>query len=740
MSVEITPIHFRDLISNQINKSLNILKKEIKQQAYKALFAHYAKIANDNKKEVVHKSSNKFADHIAKELTNGDSGISQVLQVISKQMDIYNDITTTEEQRQKSKKLIESNIDKINSDVTIKVNTFLEKIKNSIDYQIFKFAQLTSLKGVGWKTISDLYLSVESNQSSDLDYVQGFLEYEIFLREANQNQCLWLTHNELVKPLTEIINDGLDTYDPHEVKRVANKTIDAVLNNETYVKKIRTSSIAQSEPSYASNIIYNQFYQFFEQISERVKKVEPLFNVDDDTSILDSIIKEVEEENGFDFTIQQKQAIYASCQHSIFSLTGLAGTGKSTAVKAITRIYEKLGFMENEIFGTSFTGQATYNLRQSVGLASSQCATMHRWLMCNQFLSKEHLPVPSADDVKVIIIDEFSMVEVDLINKTLNMLKDNQKVRIIFVGDIGQLPSINVGFAYDFTESEIGQQIELTDIVRQGSDSIIPEMANDVRSGIDHNTLSDEMYRGQNFRFLSRIGQSKMIETATKAYTSYETRGIGKLEDVQIIANTNNIVNNINQEVQASRLRSECLSRDNFLYNDLSDEFFYINDRVIIVKNTVKHVDGENKTIFNGAKGNIIDIEFRNLNPFSEDTHETHTIGDLISITIQFDSDELGTIKFDSEDGITRYMKLAYATSIHKSQGSTIKNVIMVVGRADMLNSAQLIYTGMTRTSNTLTLVSSANTIKSAIQYDAYAKARTIYQDVIKELNQQTVN
>ena len=118
------------------------------------------------------------------------------------------------------------------------------------------------------------------------------------------------------------------------------------------------------------------------------------------------------------------------------------------------------------------------------------------------------------------------------------------------------------------------------------------------------------------------------------------------------------------------------------------------------------------------------------------DDEFSHRIGNLISITIAFDNDDLGTIEFELNSGITRHMKLAYATSIHKSQGSTISNVIMVVGRADGLNSAELIYTGLTRTSNTLTLISSANIIKKAIDYSNYANARTIYQDVIKSINQ----
>ena len=154
-----------------------------------------------------------------------------------------------------------------------------------------------------------------------------------------------------------------------------------------------------------------------------------------------------------------------------------------------------------------------------------------------------------------------------------------------------------------------------------------------------------------------------MVNMASRSYLIYEDRH-QQLENVQIIANTVNIVQNVNETVQALRYEHQRLQQNNYLYNDLTDEYFYVNDRVIIVKSLVKENDGEIKSIFNGAKGTITDIEmFDDMMMFDDDLSENRTIGDLASITIQFDDDDIGTLTFTHEEGITRYMQLAYATT-----------------------------------------------------------------------------
>lgn len=737
---DITILTFKDVVTKAINQSLKYIKDSIKASSNQYLHQSYDVYVQENKKESFEKNIQTISRAIARDITEADSGVSQMLQALDKYVETYNNITSTKYERTQAEEHIEEYVKKINEEIFSETKYMVNQITEGIDYHVFHFETLIKIKQIGWKTLSQLYLSLKDNTSSDEPYVQGYLEFEIFRHEAMTNQKLWLTYSEIQKPLFEIINEGMETYDVHEIRTIANQTIDTILNNENYVKHVKMSTIQQEEPCYASATLYQDFYDVFNDLTYKVNSVPPIIgDSEDDIERLDEIIREVEVENGFDFTLEQKQAIYASCQHSVFSLTGYAGTGKSTSVKAIVRIYEKLGYAPDEIMGTSFTGLATYNLRQSVNLDASQCATMHRWIICNEFVPKNLRPVPSFEDVKLLIIDEFSMVGLELMKWALSHLKYNHDIRILFVGDIKQLPSITLGFAYDFVRSDIGQQIELTQVVRQGEDSIVPLMANKIRESRFHHTLADENYRGSHFRFLSRSEYDNMVHTTVKSYLAYE-RKYNSLSDIQIIANTNGLVMNINQHIQEQRLANETLTTHNYLQDLNGETKFYINDRIMIVKNMIIASENDKRLqIFNGAKGSIQDIELKNESEsfLGIDREENHFFSNLKSITIQFDSDDLGTQTFKLQSDITKYMRLAYATTIHKAQGSTIPNVIMVVGRVNSnLNSTELIYTGLTRTSDTLTLISSANTIKKAVSLSGYANARTIYQDVIKSINQ----
>lgn len=746
----IKTVTFDDVKSTQMNKTLNKLKKNVYMYMYDKLYEHYLPIAKEDTQKDLEQSLRRISDAISKDITDGNSSISQKMFAIAKYMEVYLGSSNSAKEQDSAESKIEDLLRKINESLEDDMVTSMISIKDFIHVNIFNPQVITTIKGVGWKTASTLYLSINGNSSSDIPYVKVYLQYEVFEDEATRKQRLWLTHDEISKRLKPVINDGLDTYDVHEVKRIFDNVIDKVLNDDKIVVKVKLSSLGINEPAYASALYYNQFYTLFDSLNKRIHQSDSL--VSDDyvrSGALDVIIHEVEEELGFSFTIEQKQAIYASCQNSVFLLTGLAGTGKSTSVKAIIRIYEKLGFPPSSILGTSFTGQATYNLRQSVDLLSSQCSTAHRWLACNNYLPSDvELSVPRFNEVKLIIIDEFSMVSLDLMNQILKGLSDNESVKILFVGDIGQIPSIDVGFAYDFLMSEIGQQIELKEIVRQKSDSIIPEIANDVREGHVHDALLNEKYRGKNFRFISKVGVEHMAHQAMKAFISYESKYPDNVGDMQILTNTLRITNQINDYIQNERSKKGKLDNYNYMYDPNLDRYFHVNDRIVVRRN-INIVDEheESKIVFNGAKGYIksidFDIEPNQLALMYKDVYSSetasHEFANVEAVEIEFDNEDLGTIKFPVNSGITRDIALAYATTIHKSQGSTHEHTILVIGRAEMLNSSQLIYTGITRTSKTLTLISSPNIIKDSVSVDAYRNARTIYQDIIKSINKNSV-
>lgn len=724
----------------KLNRSINHLKKRLSQDVEKSLIHHFDDDFKSEYRDDAYQVLRTVARVFTNEIFSNEGSVIQMLHATASKIEDYEahhqDQTSDGINKQKLRSQINRYVDNINDVIEESRVSFESRFIDMIGHQHLDFKSLIQLPQIGWKRISTLYQAILGNSISDVEYIKAYVDNEVLLKSAEQDQKLWLTKEEIENVVESMVYSGLGHTDDDlkTIHQKVDETLEKVLNDENLVHPIYRST--QAPKAYAHAYYYEMFYDLFNRIKARINRTTPLVENSRDLHNLDVIIREIEKENGFDFTLEQREAIYGACQNNVFSLTGLAGTGKSTAVKAIVRIYEKMGVQKDEILGTSFTGQATYNLRQSVGFNASQCATIHKWLTCNQHLDKESRGVPSYDDLKLIVIDEFSMVSLTLINKLLIQINDNDDVRILFVGDVGQLPSIDISFALDFIASEINQQIELQKVVRQKDDSIIPVMANEAREGRVHDSMVDENCREKNFRFLSRTGYDNIIQTSAEAYLRYISKNAQS--DIQVLTNTNRLVNMINQKVQSlllkqtNKLDETCYFVDNISQNKRS---YYKGDRILITKNMM--ING--KSIFNGAKGFITDIEFDS-QPLmmQEQTDEfEYTLGDVKSITIDFDSLGLGCMTLlPAESHILSNITLAYASTTHKAQGSTIRDVILAIGRAEKLNSRQLIYTGLTRTSNTLTLVSSPNIIKKAIDRDVYNNARLIYKDIIKQLNQ----
>lgn len=743
--MEFPKITIQDVKSNDINKALKKAKKRIFVIINDAIITSLRDNVTfrQDQTEPVEMFAKTVANEHASNLLNGDNSVSQMLMVAFDHIESASDPSVETDEQEKERERAEDLISDVNQEIKTSTQNAIDLVTMSVygnEDNRFDFDKLLKLHGVTWEKVSNLYKAIDENLVSDIEYAKAFIKHEVSVKRAENKQELWLTHKEIRDSLMEEVVESV--YDDRpQPKQYLDDLIETVVSDETILKPVDLSTMHLDEKGYANAKYYDEFELLFSSLSERVNHSNPLISKHDDLDKLSRIIEEVEMKNGFPFNIEQKEGIFAACQNSVFSLTGLAGTGKSTSVKAIVEIFNYLyrNDPHARVMGASFTGQATYNLRQSVGFDSEHCATMHRWLACNDFMKPEDNPLPSYSDVRLLIIDEFSMVDLSLINKVLMRLKDNKDVNILFVGDIGQLPSINVGFALDFTKSNIGQQIEYKTIVRQKEDSIIPKMANDVRNGKTPKGLVDEHSRAKQFRFISEVGYEAMVERSANTYLRYVTKYPDNLKGMQILTNTNALVKQINERVQKKLIKETDLINPDISYR--TDGFeVNVGDRVVFTMNMT--LFDENKTIFNGAKGTVTDIQFddsRN-NMFSDDT--LRELADIKSITIDFDAvDELGSITFEDNLEPLRYIRLSYATTTHKSQGSTIDNIILTIGRAPQLNSRQLVYTGLTRTSNTLTLISSPNIIKESIENDVYAKARLIYKDIVKEINKtQTVD
>ena len=394
-----------------------------------------------------------------------------------------------------------------------------------------------------------------------------------------------------------------------------------------------------------------------------------------------------EREQKIKFADSQKEAIIGAFNNGIEIITGGPGTGKTTIIKAIIHIYENNGM--KVILGAP-TGRAAKRMTESTG---REAKTIHRLLEMgvseddeSVFEKGESSPL----DCDVIIIDEASMIDIMLMQSLLKAIKLG--TRLIIVGDVDQLPSVGAGNVLrDLIESEYIKVVRLKEIFRQGNESLIVVNAHRINEG----KMPVLNQKDKDFFFINGENQDKIVEIIkdliNRRLPNFN-KSWDRLKDMQILTpmrkGTLGVIN-LNNSLQEmfnpeSKDKKEKASRD---------IVFREGDKVMQTKNnyTLKWVriagSGENEGIgvFNGDLGFIQSID-----------EEKKTM------TIIFDDERKVFYDFSFLDELD----LAYACTIHKSQGSEFKVVIIPVFMGSpFLMNRNLLYTGITRAKQLVVVV-----------------------------------
>lgn len=433
-------------------------------------------------------------------------------------------------------------------------------------------------------------------------------------------------------------------------------------------------SVGQTEDGRA----YLPAYYYAEKkIAERLSAI--LRNGRKDTSVPPDYSR-IQKETGFSFSSQQKLAIATAISSSMMIMTGGPGTGKTTTTNAIINECESRGY---EVVLAAPTGRAAKRMNETSGRPSQ---TIHRLLEYQQgsFTRDELNPI----DGDVIIIDEASMIDTLLMKDLLKAISD--KTKLIIVGDTDQLPSVGAGSVLrDLIASGTIPTVTLTEIYRQAQGSDIIMSAHSVNHGYMPRIQNRP---GTDFWFFNIEDKDQVADTIVELVKEKIPNKFGfSADDIQVLSPMRRDWDPIGSTVLNGRLQ-EALNADGEKAASRGFTQFRIGDRVMQTKNNY------DKDIFNGDIGTVT------AKLSGEDEDEAVMEADFEGRIVRFAQGDLDELE------------LAYACTIHKSQGSEYPVVVIPVHSSQyIMLKRNLLYTGITRAKKQCILVGTAKAIHTAV-------------------------
>lgn len=584
-------------------------------------------------------------------------------------------------------------------DILVKYNesydtiVYLSKIGFSIKdsmsiYNFYKDNTITILED----NIYDLIDTIDEITFSKIDDIRHNLEIPdddenrikagiIYIMKALcfQNGDTYLKKEEIYNPTIKLLNVDIGFESFEYLLTILNKEGKIVIKNENiYLKE---NFLAENNIS--ENVFYltNKSDTKYKNIDKEIDSLEVYFDIK--------------------YNEKQKEAIKQAIEKNFSIITGGPGTGKTTIIKGIVELYKKINrltYMDltNQLVLLAPTGRAAKRMSEACMMPAS---TIHRFLKWNKEADKFMVNEMNKSDAKFVIIDEVSMIDVNLFDNLLKGL--NKNVKIVMIGDYNQLESVGPGKVLkDFIDSEMINVIFLKDLYRQKENSYISYLAKD----INENNLSEYFTEkrddytfiecdNSNLKLYIKEVVKKAIE---KGYTS---------DDIQVLApmyKGENGIDNLNKLLQ------EVFNRENnqeyIIYGDV---IYRENDKVLQLEN-----DPDNN-VFNGDIGYIKRINKND-------------------IYIDFDGN---VVRYTKKD--LNKIKHGYAISIHKSQGSEFKIVILpIVMQYKIMLYRKLIYTAVTRAKSNLTIVGSKDAFMYSVYNEGMYERRTsLKEDLISCIN-----
>ena len=545
-----------------------------------------------------------------------------------------------------------------------KYGSFAIDIMEKDIYRLFQ-----DIEGIGFLTADKLAFNLGIQREDKRRIISG-IDYAL-MQLCNNGHCC-IPEMALVDKTAKIL-------------QVNNQIIFTILKERIDNGSLNTEVVGGETLIYPPYLYYAE-KKVATRLLQLQQATEPLS--EDNLSLF---IKVWEKDNQIQLAQKQKEAIKACLHHGVLVLTGGPGTGKTTVIKGILSILKAQGL---KIRLAAPTGRAAKRLSETTG---QKALTIHRLLEANNLAQDDNLQLGFSKDIDdqldadVIILDEVSMVDIVLMHHFLNAVPDG--CRIILVGDTDQLPAVGPGSVLkDIIRSQKVPAIRLDEIFRQAQTSMIIQNAHIINAG----RLPDLRKQYSDFVFYELNDDTsitqKILDLCTK---DLPHEGFDVLKDVQVLSPMHRFlcgVENLNLMLQEQLNPKK--NQDELKY---SSQTFRVGDKVMHIRNNYQ------KNVFNGDIGFIQDIN-----------NEKLTV-DYFDHIVTYEKNELNELT------------LAYASSVHKSQGSEYKVVIIPLSTSHyIMLQRNLLYTAITRAKQKVIIIGSKKALMTAIQSNRTQKRYTL--------------
>lgn len=530
---------------------------------------------------------------------------------------------------------------------------------------------ISEVPGMGFKSADFIAMNMGIENNSPFRIMAGI---KYCLQMCYNEGHMFLDEKDLIYRSVRLLNVDKDIVEYHIIELTLQGEIKLQIVDENRV--YYPISLFKAEENVANRIVMLNNY------SHEQERID-----------IQGIIGKFQSESKITLDEIQVEAIKASIHNGVVIITGGPGTGKTTIINCILNVFKRLDY---SVALAAPTGRAAKRMSESTGEIAQ---TIHRLLEygftmdedTQSFERNEENPL----EYDVIIIDESSMIDTQLMSHLLDAV--SLGTRIIFVGDIYQLPSVGPGNVLrDFIDCGIMKIVTLTKIFRQAQESMIVVNAHKVLQG-EFPILNE---KDKDFFFLnSPTGEGikrKILDLCKNRLQKYNF-----IEDVQIIAP---IKKGSVGVIELNRAVQQILNPPSEEKNEktVSSGIYRVGDKVMQIKNNYNKEwnssrNGEKgKGVYNGDIGNIITI-----------------FNDKKKLVVIFDGDRKVLYDFDELDELM----LSYAITVHKSQGSEFPVVIMPISTGpSILLNRNLFYTAITRAREMVILVGNKEVMKQMIK------------------------